>query len=288
VRAEFLAISAGFSLVPTFASPPGPLGNVCTSDGAGNWTSQALTSGFAPLISPAFTGIPTGPTAAPGTNTNQLATTAFVATANPANLTPTTITMAGSTMIQQNDATAFGPGIRWTDIPTGYWVDIQPGAVVIGGGAGYITNGISIFGNPINGGQIGLAQPTKSGNFVLFAYNGLTTLGSINGNGSGISYNTTSDGRLKIDDGPIDPGTLIDRIKPHWFRWQSDPDAKREPGFFAQELRRVWPWAVTKGKGRPGSKKFRPWMTDQSKLMPIVIAELQALRRRVRELERAS
>jgi hypothetical protein len=36
---------------------------------------------FAPLSSPAFTNIPTAPTATPGTNTAQLATTAFVAAA---------------------------------------------------------------------------------------------------------------------------------------------------------------------------------------------------------------
>jgi hypothetical protein len=35
-------------------------------------------SGLAPLASPAFTGVPTAPTAATGTNTTQLATTAFV------------------------------------------------------------------------------------------------------------------------------------------------------------------------------------------------------------------
>lgn len=36
-------------------------------------------TGAAPLASPTFTGIPAGPTAAPGTNTTQFATTAFVA-----------------------------------------------------------------------------------------------------------------------------------------------------------------------------------------------------------------
>lgn len=38
-------------------------------------------SGYAPLLSPALTGTPTAPTAAPGTNTTQLSTTAFVAAA---------------------------------------------------------------------------------------------------------------------------------------------------------------------------------------------------------------
>lgn len=36
---------------------------------------------YAELNSPAFTGIPTAPTAAEGTNTTQIATTAFVKTA---------------------------------------------------------------------------------------------------------------------------------------------------------------------------------------------------------------
>lgn len=40
--------------------------------------AEAYADGkFAPLISPALTGIPTAPTATPGTNTTQLATTAF-------------------------------------------------------------------------------------------------------------------------------------------------------------------------------------------------------------------
>jgi len=49
--------------------------------------------GQAPLASPAFTGIPTAPTATAGTNSLQLATTAFVATA-VANASPTLTTTA--------------------------------------------------------------------------------------------------------------------------------------------------------------------------------------------------
>lgn len=54
----------------------------------GTNTTQLATTAFvlleltlyAPLNSPAFTGIPTAPTAAPGTNTTQIATTAFINT----------------------------------------------------------------------------------------------------------------------------------------------------------------------------------------------------------------
>jgi hypothetical protein len=44
----------------------------------------ALISGFAPLVSAALSGTPTAPTASAGTNTTQLATTAFVTAAVPA------------------------------------------------------------------------------------------------------------------------------------------------------------------------------------------------------------
>lgn len=40
---------------------------------------NAMLGTYAPLQNPAFTGVPTGPTAAAGTNTQQLATTSFVA-----------------------------------------------------------------------------------------------------------------------------------------------------------------------------------------------------------------
>lgn len=53
-------------------------------DGSGNATSVKPVGGegtFAKLASPALTGVPTAPTASLGTNTNQIATTAFVQSA---------------------------------------------------------------------------------------------------------------------------------------------------------------------------------------------------------------
>lgn len=50
-----------------------------TKSGGVSFGSNAFTStAYAPLASPALTGAPTAPTAAPGTNTTQIATTAFV------------------------------------------------------------------------------------------------------------------------------------------------------------------------------------------------------------------
>jgi hypothetical protein len=51
---------------------------------AGGWVLESPTidvPSFAPLASPALTGTPTAPTAAPGTNTTQISTTAFVSAA---------------------------------------------------------------------------------------------------------------------------------------------------------------------------------------------------------------
>lgn len=48
-----------------------------TSNSTYKTTIADLLSGTAPLNSPAFTGVPTAPTAPLGTNTTQLATTAF-------------------------------------------------------------------------------------------------------------------------------------------------------------------------------------------------------------------
>ena len=134
---------------------------------------------------------------------------------------------------------------------------------------GNVSNASSFFGLwQFNGNQIGNIVPT--------------------GGGTGTAYNSTSDRRLKQNRGPIeDVGDLIDRLKPRWFTWLSDPDADPEPGFFAQEVHRVWRWAVTKGRGRKGRKGYAPWQMDNSKLVPLLVAEIQDLRRRVADLEAA-
>lgn len=73
-------------------------------------TTAATTpdlSPYAPLASPAFTGVPTAPTASDGTNTTQIATTAFVASAvGSIDLSPyLTISSAASIYLTQSSAT---------------------------------------------------------------------------------------------------------------------------------------------------------------------------------------
>jgi hypothetical protein len=105
---------------PLSSNPAGYLTTAPVTSVAGRTGAVTLAvadvSGAAPLASPALTGTPTAPTASAGTSTTQLATTAFVTTADnlKANLaspaltgTPTAPTATGGTNTTQIATTAF-------------------------------------------------------------------------------------------------------------------------------------------------------------------------------------
>lgn len=77
--------TTAFVLEEIAASITSSVAGVASFDGRTGVVTLTLADitghGGAPLLSPVFTGVPAGPTAAPGTNTTQLATTAFVAAA---------------------------------------------------------------------------------------------------------------------------------------------------------------------------------------------------------------
>lgn len=79
-------------------------------------------AGGAVLASPAFTGSPTAPTAAPGTNTGQIATTAFVANVIAGGLVQTFNGRSGAVSLIANDISAAGgavlAGPAFTGVPT--------------------------------------------------------------------------------------------------------------------------------------------------------------------------
>ena len=99
---------------------------------------QAQLNGKAPLVSPALTGTPTAPTAASGTNSTQIATTAFVKSQNFL----TSFTESDPTIFAWAKA-ATKPGYAFIEItsrPTtlaGY--GITDAASAITGGASSIT-----------------------------------------------------------------------------------------------------------------------------------------------------
>jgi len=113
---------------------------------ANAWVGLASTTYVqAQKASPAFTGIPTAPTATAGTNTGQLATTAFV-TSSPAFIgTPTAPTAANATNSTQIATTAF----------------VQNATNNLGTLSQQNANAVAITGGTITG--LGIPLPVASG-----------------------------------------------------------------------------------------------------------------------------
>jgi len=115
--------------------------------------------------------------------------------------------------------------------------------------------------------------------FDYYRYNN-ANVGSITTNGTTTSYNVTSDQRLKenIVDAP-EFGSVIDSIKVRSYDWKADNSHQRY-GFIAQELVTVAPEAVH----QPEDSE-QMMAVDYSKLVPMLVKEIQSLRQRVATLE---
>jgi len=131
---------------------------------------------------------------------------------------------------------------------------------------------------------IGHAVGTAGGvQYQAFVYNG-ATIGNITQSGTtGVAYNTTSDRRLKDNITPAaEAGAVIDDIEVVQHDWRAD-GSHVDYGVIAQDLHAVFPAAVTAGDD--GDEIDRAWGVDYSKLVPLLVKELQALRARVAALE---
>jgi hypothetical protein len=131
---------------------------------------------------------------------------------------------------------------------------------------------------------------TSSSNVFQF-YNANGSVGTIVTLGSGTTYNTTSDKRLKRDRGIARDTTVLERTEIHDFDWISDDTPGR--GVFSQDAYQVLPRANTPGTDEcfdTGLLK-QPWMTDYAQYVPDLIvgwqqhaAELVALRQQLAAL----
>jgi len=139
--------------------------------------------------------------------------------------------------------------------------------IVAQGGAS--PGGANISVNHISG--------SSSGNYYLgFNLNG-TGIGSITQSGTtAVLYNVTSDQRLKenIVDAP-EFGSVIDSLQVRSFDWKTDNTHQRA-GFIAQELVNVAPEAVH----QPVNEEDM-MAVDYSKLVPMLVKEIQSLRKRL-------
>jgi hypothetical protein len=109
-------------------------------------------------------------------------------------------------------------------------------------------------------------------------------VGYISTSSSATQYNTTSDRRLKRNIQPVaDCGDKIDQIEVVSHQWTNGTDATIPYGFIAQDLYEAAPHAVSKGDD--GEEVEIEWAVDYSKLVPMLVKEVQSLRARVAQLE---
>ena len=136
-----------------------------------------------------------------------------------------------------------------------------------------------------NGACSHLAKPAGyiTGDFQAF-YVGGTGIGSITTPGGvSVSYNTTSDKRLKENLKEISFGLeSVKKLKLYDYNYISDKSKTIYSGFLAQELYDIFPQAVTKGGD---DVKTEPWMVDYSKLVPVLTKAIQELLLKVETLE---
>ena len=157
------------------------------------------------------------------------------------------------------------------------------GNLLVGTASTGLTNANSLSLEPSASGAsfINHVNGSSSGNgYIFFGYNA-GAIGSITQSGTtAVLYNLTSDQRLKENIQAADSAAaLIDSIQVRKFDWITDKTHQRY-GFIAQELVTVAPEAV-----------YQPidpeemMAVDYSKLVPLLVKEVQSLRARVAQLE---
>ena len=143
------------------------------------------------------------------------------------------------------------------------------------------VNGVGIA--PAATGGVDFNHVTGTASGVLYArfnYAG-SAIGSITQSGTtAVLYNVTSDQRLKenIVDAP-EFGSVIDSLQVRSFDWKTDQTHQRA-GFVAQELVSVAPEAV-----HQPADPDEMMAVDYSKLVPMLVKEIQSLRIRIAQLE---
>jgi len=105
--------------------------------------------------------------------------------------------------------------------------------------------------------------------------------------GNSVSYNTTSDYRLKQDFKQFNALSLVDSIRVYDFQWKSDKS--RSYGVKAHELKSVIPYVVQGEKDDINEDgTINPQSVDYSKIVPVLIKAIQELNIKVENFEKAN
>jgi len=148
-----------------------------------------------------------------------------------------------------------------------------------------VDNGLNLRGDGkldaarYNGPVLGLNRTGTDGNLAEFRKSG-TIVGSISVTASGVTYNTTSDLRLKENIEPLVATDKLMAMNPVSYNWKADPDGPRSMGFIAQEMQEVMPEAVSAGDDEDAMMSM-----DYGRITPILVSALQDAHRKIEQLE---
>jgi hypothetical protein len=191
-------------------------------------------------------------------------------------ITSTTTGTAGDTTTYDTIAAGFGRHVFKTDGSERMRIDASGNLLVGKSVTTATTRGSYIDAQ----GRMFNAQPNGASPITFqTTFNG-TTVGSISVTTSATSYNTSSDRRLKENIADADDaGSKVDAIQVRKFDWKAD-GSHQDYGMVAQELQTVAPEAVSQGETEDDMMGV-----DYSKLVPMMLKEIQSLRARVAQLE---
>jgi hypothetical protein len=149
-----------------------------------------------------------------------------------------------------------------------------------GGGAAFIVAGDGIRLDIARDGDVATFNRMSGTGTLLEMRQGGAAVGTISVTASATAYNTSSDQRLKenIVDAPS-ASDDIDAIQVRSFDWKAD-GSHQKYGMVAQELQTVAPEAVSVPEDPEEMMGV-----DYSKLVPMLVKEIQSLRARVAALE---
>jgi hypothetical protein len=196
----------------------------------------------------------------------------------------------------------YGSGLRWSVRENGTnltpKMQLNPsGNLSIGSTAGsaaklYVEgssaiNAARFYGTGGTVAPLELRQNNTAGWFAKFYSDNFGTyVGGISFYGSTTTFSTSSDYRLKENIIPIsDSITRLKQLKPSRFNFKQYPEITID-GFLAHEVQDIVPEAVTGDKdeldlsGKPVYQAI-----DHSRLIPLLVASIQELELRVKELE---
>jgi hypothetical protein len=140
---------------------------------------------------------------------------------------------------------------------------------------------VSFDGASAQGMNLQTTYASVGSGYLGFYNSAGTNIGSVTqSTGSAVLYNVTSDQRLKENIQDADSASeLIDSLQVRQFDWKTDNTHQRH-GFIAQELVAVVPEAVYQPRNEE-----EMMAVDYSKLVPMLVKEIQSLRKRIAAIE---